>query len=1108
VGTAAGVALVDISVLGPLAVTIEGRAVVVAGRRRRALLARLALDPGRPVSPERLADDLWEDDWERRSLATLRTYVAKLRHLLPNGGSILVSQPGGYALAIGAPEVDAQRFEECVRSTEDADVLADALMLWRGNALEEFAHLDWARAEATRLDELRLFAYERMFDDRLSRGQHADVVDTLTALVNAYPLRERFSIQLATALYRSGRQADALDVQRRTRSLLARELGLEPTRELADLERQILDHDLALAAPDAIAARPAEARVSALPAALERHDETRFIGRSAELESIAQRFEHLDHARLITIVGEPGIGKTRLAIEAANVARARGATVLYGSYDEHLDVPYQAYVEALGEFARRAPLDALASTLGDDAGALVQLIPGLAPYLPVGPAIWATSDPSAEQHRLFEAVVSWLRALSTANPVVLVIDDMQWASRAATLLTGYLIRRLRDRPLLILATVRNADDALADTLARVQREQALDVITLTEFDVEAVGELVAAGGASLPPDALDALHRATGGNPFLLTEVLRDGAGTSDVPRSIRDVLLPRVRRLTAPAQELLSVGSAAGAEFDLETIAGASRLDEDDALAALDEVIAAGFADGLDGATGRVAFRHGFVQQTLYEALGTGQRSTIHRRIAEAMEASEPSEVTLAYAAELARHLRSAGGAHRTRARVWSARAGRLAMRQVAYEEAARHFDAALEEGLDAFNVTERGELFLDLATARARAGDAAQGREAAARAVELARAAGDPVALARAALGTTAGGRGVSAWIADDIRIDALDEAYDGLHDDPELRVRVGGELALALYLPEQRARRQALAREAVDLAESDGSDSVVAAALPASRVRFWHPSDTETRLAFARRVEAIATATGDIWLEASALDYIRGDCNELGDRAGFSRAGERMREIARQTGGAFLSWRAKIVEAHDAVLARRLEDAERLSTEALAEWGDDPSPDAVQTYGYHLGLIRLAQGRHAEVLEISQAALTMWPEVLGFHAVIACQCAAVGEVERATRELEFCIANDLAGLPQDSGWLISCAFAADAAARLRHADAIAALTDALSPLGDRFAVLAGPDVSVGSVASGLADMSAAVGDTEAASMWSKRAEALETAFGDQRALARSRL
>lgn len=1116
--TITGTARAEVSILGPLAVSVDDCPIVVSGRRRRALIARLALDPGRPVTIGRLAEDLWEDDLERCSIPTLRTYVAKLRQLIPDGATILASAPSGYALAIEPAAVDAFRFEQLVHNTGGADadtarVLAHALSMWRGSALEEFAHHDWARPLAARLDEMRLFAYERLFDVQLRLGWHAAIVDTLTALVHVHPLRERFHAQLVTALYRSGRQAEALDAQRSARALLLRELGLEPGPELAALELQILDHDSALAAPEATVG-PTAIRSSPLPSALQpRAYDPGFVGRAEELARIERQLERLEGAHLVAITGDAGIGKSRLAAEVAKAARAADASVLHGACDEHLDVPYQPYVEALADFAGRAPLEELASALGADAGALVQLLPGLARYLPVGPEVWATSDPSAEQHRLFEAVVGWIEALTASRPVVFVIDDLHWASRASLLLTGHLMRRLRHHPVMVIATIRtdeaHREGVLADVLAQLHRERAVDTITLRGFDLADAETLVEAEGHALTAGALEALLRATGGNPFLLTEAVR-AASAGDrlvVPDSIRNVLLPRIERLRPPTRDLLTTASAVGVEFELDTVAAACALGEDDALTSLDEAMAAGFVAPVDGAAGRIAFRHGLAQQALYDENSLPRRAALHRRIAGAMEDREGDRDTLAHAAELARHWREAGAPHRQRARHWSARAGELALRQLAYEEAATHLEQAVALADVAADARDRLAALLDLATAHIRAANTVRGREVTLTAIELAREVGDSAALARAALGTAAGGRGVSSWIADDIRVAALREAHRGAIDDLALRVRVAGELALALYRPEERGERQAIAREALDLALADGSPAVIAAALPASRVALWQPAHTRQRLEFARSVEAIAVGDADVWLEASALEYIRGDCNELGDREGFDRAGSRIEALSVRTGGVLLSWRARVVATHDALLAGAFDDAERLAKEALACWDGDPAPDAVQTFGYHLGLVRIGQGRHADAVGITTTAIEMWPDALGLYAVLASQHAASGDLERARSLIGSCIAGELARMPRDSGWLMALVFLADAAARARDVGAITRLTEVLTPLADRFATIAGPDISVGTVASSLGAMAAALGDRGAAVSWLERACRLEEAFGDRRSLARSR-
>jgi DNA-binding SARP family transcriptional activator len=1108
----------EVALLGPLAVAVEGRPIVVAGRRRRALLARLALEAPRAVSIDRLAEDLWEDDPAHRSVATLRTYVAKLRQLLPAGAEI-TSGPDGYALGLPAEAIDAHRFVGLVHA-EPSDaahaeqLLTAALALWRGGALEEFSHFDWARPEVAHLEETRLLAYERLFEAQLELGQHAAIVATLASLVQAHPLRERFHVLLATALYRSGRQAEALDAQRHGRSVLRNELGLEPGDELAELERRILEHDASLAAADVAAPAPSPARPGRLPVGLHtRRGDPDLVGRQAELDLLYERVDALDDTRdlrVVLISGEPGIGKTRLAASAGDRAYERGATVLYGACDEHLGVPYQPYVDALVEYARRAPLDGLASSLGDDPGAFALLAPTLAPHLPVGPALWASSDPQAEQHRLFEAVAGWWSALSATAPLVFVLDDMQWASRATITLTAFLSRHLRDSPVLIIATWRDtegtADPALVSTIAAMQRDRVADSIELTGIDRDAVVALLEGEGAhSRSAAAVDSISRATGGNPFLITELVRAGPSTAEVPRSVHEVLLARIAALGEGANDFLSMAATAGLEFDFDDVAIAAGQSEDVALAALDTTMAAGIVTGA-GAANRYAFRHGMLQRAVSDAQSEARRARAHRRLAESMERRVGELGPLATVAEVARHWRESARPYEQQACEWSQRAGDLAMQQRAYEEAAQQYELAA--GITGDDAELRCRLLIEAAIAHARNGDAARGRAVLESAVPIARAIGDPVALARAALGTSAGGRGVSGWLADDVRVELLEEAYAGRLEEPALHIAVAGELALARYRPDERARRQALAREAVEEAEADGSDAAVVAALPASRVRWWRPSDTIDRLAFARRVEAIAIASGDIWLEADALDYIRADSHQLADRSGFDLVGQRVRDIANQVGGVLLPARAKVYDAHDAFLDGRLDEAEQYATEALAYWGDDPAPDAVLTFGYHIGLIRLEQGRHTEVRDIAVNASALWPDVVGLRPVIASQLAAVGDVDAARDELHRCLADDLVMVPRDSGWMPAMVFLADAAARLRDGDAIATIKAEFTPYAAQFVTMAGPDVSVGSVAHALACMAEALGDVDDARRWAAQACELERAFGDRPRLARSEL
>ncbi|MFL5913550.1 MAG: BTAD domain-containing putative transcriptional regulator [Gaiellaceae bacterium] len=237
--------------LGPLEVQEDGREIELGSGRQRALLALLLVHANEVVSVDRLIDDLWAESPPASAQKVIQGYVSHLRRVLP--ANTIETQGPGYVLVAG--ETDAGEFARLVEQAstlgpiEAAPLLRSALALWRGRALDEFEYEDWAQAEIALLDEQRLAALEARVDADLSLGRHAHVVPELEGLVAQHPVRERFRGQLMVALYRSGRQADALEVYRRGRKALAQDLGLEPSPFLERLERQILTHDEALAAP-------------------------------------------------------------------------------------------------------------------------------------------------------------------------------------------------------------------------------------------------------------------------------------------------------------------------------------------------------------------------------------------------------------------------------------------------------------------------------------------------------------------------------------------------------------------------------------------------------------------------------------------------------------------------------------------------------------------------------------------------------------------------------------------------------------------------------------------------------------------------------------------
>jgi len=326
-----------VGILGPIEVADEqGRQLALGGHKQRSVLAILLLHRGEVVSTERLVDELWRERAPARAIKTVQVYVSNLRKVLGDG--VLVTRAGGYAVPSERLDLDADRFEALAAGARRAltddepgcaeELLREALGLWRGPALADFAYEPFAQSDIARLEDARLAAVEDRIDARLGLGEDATLVGELEALVREHPLREGLRGQLMLALYRAGRQADALGEYGRVREFLGGELGLEPGRELRALQVAILNQDRSLSLPGqagrsdrlprANGSDPAVSYVPASGGELPPRG-VRLIGRDRELRDLAALLADPE-APLVTLTGTGGIGKTTLALEAARAA--------------------------------------------------------------------------------------------------------------------------------------------------------------------------------------------------------------------------------------------------------------------------------------------------------------------------------------------------------------------------------------------------------------------------------------------------------------------------------------------------------------------------------------------------------------------------------------------------------------------------------------------------------------------------------------------------------------------------------------------------------------------------------------------------------------------
>jgi DNA-binding SARP family transcriptional activator/DNA-binding CsgD family transcriptional regulator len=639
-------------ILGALSATLGEDDINLGGRRQRAVVAVLLLARGQQVSTERLLDALWDGAPPPSGAASLQSYVSHLRRALEpqrtarTPSQVLVSTGSGYAMPVDATDVDAWRFESLVdQASASSDpatrlrLLRDALGLWRGPALTEYAGHEWADFEARRLEEIRSVAREQLLAARLDGGESAIVVPEIEALLAEEPLREERWRLLALALYRSHRQADALAALRSAREKLAEELGVDPGPALRALEAEVLAQSPALDAP----ARPS-APVEAAPLPRQR------VSRAAETPGLVDREADLRRLRaclddavdgtptVAVIEGPAGIGKTSLLHQVRADALAAGATVLTarGSQLE----------KEFGFGAVRQLFDPVLT----DASARESLLAGAAAG--AGQVFDATYSPvETPTESLFTILhgLYWLTSNLTARgPLVIAVDDVQWCDTSSLRFLGYLARRLEGLPLMVVATWRTGEHYVDEELLHELTVAPEAVSVRPEpLSLAGTGAVVRERLTGADDAFVSACFRTTSGNPLLLRQLLRaleaegirpDASHADTVraigSRAVSSMVLMRFRRMPQANREVARAIAVLGDGASLPLVASMTGLTEEvtaSAIASLarSEVLRPDFPLG---------FVHPLVESAVYDDLPIGEREMQHGRAAHVLAASGAS--------------------------------------------------------------------------------------------------------------------------------------------------------------------------------------------------------------------------------------------------------------------------------------------------------------------------------------------------------------------------------------------------------------------------------------------------------------------------------------
>ncbi|TVR90540.1 MAG: hypothetical protein EA416_11340, partial [Trueperaceae bacterium] len=644
-------ATLSIRLLGGLRVERGDDALELGPQRVSDLIAYLVVHRYRPIPRAHLAYVMWPESDEAQARTNVRKTLHQLRHSLPDAAQLLAMDGQTLRWRPGARfDVDVERFDQATQRAQQAQAsgarglerehLEEAARIYRGDLLPEM-YDDWLEAERERLRQRFATVLERLVDVLWQQRDDRAALGYAQRLVRHDPLVESSYRRLMRLHARSGERAKALHVYHSCASVLQEQLQVGPSDETVALYQDVLRLQ-PNGASHAVEASPKAHRQGVISGAP-------LVGRYRELGALRAAWDETQGGPtgLVLVTGDPGIGKTRLVEEfARSLPRREAAAITTRCRAAERSLAFTPVVALLRTTVVREALPGLASGWRRDVS---RLLPELVDGEP--------SDPGPltegwQRQRLFEALS---HAILASQPLVAVIDDVQWCDGDSLDWLHYLLRFDANARRMLVATARthelDANPRLGDLLLDLERDGLLTRIELAPLSDDETGTLARSLHRDEPePGALSALVAETEGNPLFVVEMVREGALASSTPRSAREtgsattlprrlraVIASRLERLSAPSSELLGMAAVIGREFDFDVLLQVSRQDEDVAVHSLDELWRRRIVRELGA--GQYDFSHDKLREVTYGALSLTHRRLLHRYTAEALEALDVGE-------------------------------------------------------------------------------------------------------------------------------------------------------------------------------------------------------------------------------------------------------------------------------------------------------------------------------------------------------------------------------------------------------------------------------------------------------------------------------------